>query len=67
MEEKQKTDLHLIEHNVMCKVQKKQVFMEPSHATFKFMSAFIIHDISQTISALNSFFVYSFPRQHFHL
>lgn len=62
MAEKQKTDLQLIKHNIMCKVQKKQVFMEPSHATFKFMFAFVIHDISQTTSALNSLFVYSFQR-----
>lgn len=62
MAEKQKTDLHLIKHHIMCKAQKKQVFTEPSHGTSKFMFAFVIHDISQTTSALSSLFVYSFPR-----
>lgn len=62
MAEKQKTDLHLIIHNVMCKAQKKQVFMEPSHATFKFIFALIIYCIPQTTSALSSLFVYSFPQ-----
>lgn len=62
MTEEQKSDLHLIRHNFMWKVQKKEVFMKPSHATSQFMFVFTINDISQTISALSSLFVYSFPR-----